>query len=102
MGTLTDWHSSILPILETSPAHPALPPSSLPQLAASWRAGFFEEIQARFDTGLPDEDIDVTHRRVLDRLLEGMGVGFGEEGEMGWNDEIRRRAVGGWHVMHGE
>ncbi|KAH7379801.1 haloacid dehalogenase [Cadophora sp. MPI-SDFR-AT-0126] len=70
MGTCCDWHSSIVPALQSSPPTPLLPSSSLPNLATDWRAVFFQEIHLRFEAGLPAEDIDATHRRVLNRLLE--------------------------------
>ena len=65
MGTCCDWYSSILPILGSAPPLPSLPLKALEQLAKDWRAGFFEEIEARFQAEAPAEDIDVTHRRVL-------------------------------------
>lgn len=80
MGTCLDWHSSILPLLETSPPHPFLPTGSLSQLAMDWRAGFFGETHRRFEQQLPPEDIDVTHRRVPDRLLEDKGISAEKEG----------------------
>ncbi|KAI9804656.1 MAG: hypothetical protein M1833_006731 [Piccolia ochrophora] len=91
MGTCCDWHSSILPVLHSCPASPRLPPQTLPQLAADWRAGFFEEIHRRFEAGEAAEDIDVTHRRVLDRLLTERGVGRDEWGE-GTRGGLARRS----------
>ena len=98
MGTCLDWHSSIVPLLETSPSHPSLPLDSLPQLALDWRAGFFEEIHRRFQRKLPQEDIDVTHRRVLDRLLESRTLGRGVDV---WDEPVRERLVQGWHTQGG-
>jgi FMN phosphatase YigB (HAD superfamily) len=77
MGTSFDWHPSIVPVLLS-----ALSSSPIPKILATrpfqtssrWRAGFCEEIHRRFVAGYASEDIDVTHRRVLDRLLEEKGV----------------------------
>ncbi|GAA5971889.1 hypothetical protein JCM11641_001558 [Rhodosporidiobolus odoratus] len=79
MGTCLDWYTSLLPALQTAsssaPTTSLQDPAALSQLALDWRQGFFEEIQARFDKGEEQEDIDCTHRRVLDRLLQEKGVG---------------------------
>ena len=62
-------------------------------LALEWRQGFFDEIHARFNAGEPQEDIDETHRRVLQRLL----------GDDRWKafksmtDERVDRCVAAWH-----
>ncbi|PVH83898.1 haloacid dehalogenase [Cadophora sp. DSE1049] len=96
MGTCCDWHSSILPALQAGPSTPLLPSSEFPKLATDWRAGFFKEIHARFEAGLPAEDIDVTHRRVLDRLLEEKGID-----EAAWEEDMRRELVDRWHVQIG-
>jgi FMN phosphatase YigB (HAD superfamily) len=92
MGTCLDWHSSILPALQSSPQLPHLPSASLSQLALDWRSGFFSEIHERFQAGEPAEDIDVTHRRILDHLLEERVV----HQEM-WDEDVRRRLVDSWH-----
>ena len=66
------------------------------QLAKAWRAGYFAEVQARFERGEVEEDIDVTHRRVLDQLLE--------EGKVGveWDEGVRQTLVKKWHKLPGE
>jgi hypothetical protein len=69
----------------------------LSQLALGWRASFFDEIHARFQAGEDAEDIDVTHRRVLDRLLHEKGVDLSM-----WNDEVRQKLVDQWHKQIGE
>jgi len=89
MGTCLDWHTSILPYLPNH--HVALPESDISQFALDWRQGFFDEIQARFERGDTQEDIDVTHRRVLDRLLLERGAG--------WREHERKGAVNAWHSM---
>lgn len=96
MGTCVDWYSSILPALETVPATPALPSESLPQLAADWRAGFFKETRTRREASQPIEDIDVTHRRVLNWLLLARGVTPAQ-----WDDRVRKKLVAAWHEQRG-
>jgi hypothetical protein len=97
MGTCCDWYSSLLPALTSSPDPPLLPSLELSQLALGWRAGFFDEIHARFQAGEAAEDIDVTHRRVLDRILHEKGIDLSM-----WNDEVRRKLVDQWHKQIGE
>ena len=93
MGTCTDWHSALLPSITALP--PLVPPLQLTpsDFLLQWRLGFFDEIHYRFQRGESAEDIDVTHRRVLDRLL-------GEH--KGWNNEQRDALVKGWHKQVGE
>jgi hypothetical protein len=96
MGTCCDWFSSIVPALEASPSLPNLPHSAMPKLAIDWREGFFKEIHFRFSTGEKAEDIDITHRRVLDRLLEERGIDC-----MLWDNEVRNLLVDHWHSQIG-
>ena len=93
MGTCTDWHSALLPTVTALP--PLEPPLEITpsDLLLQWRSGFFEEIHAQFERGDPAEDIDTTHRRVLDRIL-----GKRE----GWSGEQRDMLVRGWHEQVGE
>lgn len=93
MGTCTDWHSALLPAVTTLP--PLEPPLEITpsDLLLQWRLGFFEEIHTRFERGDPAEDIDATHRRVLDRIL-------GER--EGWSSEQRDVLVRGWHEQVGK
>ena len=94
MGTCCDWLSSLLPALHTCPPHPSLIPTEpkLRELAIAWREGFFHEIHVQFRDSKPTEDIDVTHRRVLDRLLEEKGIDI-----VCWDDGVRDRLVRQWH-----
>lgn len=92
MGTCCDWYSSILNIINASPSIIGLPPQKREQLAKDWRAGFFSEIHARFRAGQPSEDIDITHRRVLDDLLALGGIG-----NDAWDNDVRKKLVVGWH-----
>ena len=96
MGTCVDWHSSILPALEKAPTIPALPPESLAQLAIDWRAGFFKETSNRGEASQPIEDIDITHRRVLNWLLLARGVTPAQ-----WDDGVRSKLVAAWHEQRG-
>lgn len=93
MGTCTDWHSALLPLITSLPSLAPPLPYTLGEFLLQWRLGFFAEIHARFERGEPNEDIDFTHRRVLDNL-----VGESE----GWDDEMRERLVRGWHNQVGE
>jgi 2-haloalkanoic acid dehalogenase type II len=96
MGTCCDWLSSLLPVFQLLPPHPSLDPAEteLRRLAIAWREGFFEEIHDRFQKGLPSEDIDVTHRRVLDRLLLDRGITIDV-----WDESARIQLVRQWHVQ---
>jgi FMN phosphatase YigB (HAD superfamily) len=63
MGTCLDWHSTVSQVLEDALSSPD--GAELPFNALSWRHAFFHEIYTRFEAGLPQEDIDETHRRTL-------------------------------------
>ena len=97
MGTCVDWYSTILPALENAPTIPALPTDSLPQLAIDWRAGFFKETSNRREASQPVEDIDITHRRVLNWLLLARGVTPTQ-----WDDDVRNKLVAAWHEVKGK
>ena len=105
MGTCLDWHSSILPTLARAMHQAASrqqqhPPSDqeISDLALDWRQGFFDEIHARFEAGEPVEDIDVIHRRVLERLMnEQKWQRFGRISE-----EDIGTCVSAWHMQQGE
>ncbi|PWY87894.1 HAD-like protein [Aspergillus sclerotioniger CBS 115572] len=97
MGTCTNWHPSIQTALSTTPSLTHLPTETIAQLASSWRSSFFNEIHRRFHAGLGTESIDVTHRRVLDGLLDGMGLNGGDGGGVG--EEERERLVAAWHFQ---
>jgi len=94
MGTCCDWYSSILPALQAAPSIPALPPDALAKLAADWREGFFKEANMRYEARQPVEDIDVTHRRVLNWLLLARGVSPRD-----WDGGVRSKLVQAWHVQ---
>lgn len=65
MGTCLDWHSTVVRALP-----PGIPEAVRSRLALDWREEFFSELHMRSRQGLPPEDIDVTHRRTLLRLLQ--------------------------------
>ena len=50
----------------------------------------------RREASQPVEDIDVTHRRVLNWLLLARGVTPAQ-----WNDGVRNKLVGAWHEPRG-
>ncbi|KAJ6588460.1 haloacid dehalogenase [Mycena capillaripes] len=90
MGTCTDWESSIVASLKQQPPTTV----DLPSLAAAWRSGFFKEIHDRFERGEPAEDIDITHRRVLDTLLDEAGIAYTV-----WGEDVRQNLVNSWHYQ---
>lgn len=96
MGTCCDWLTSMLPALHNCPPHSSLTPAEprLRELAIAWRESFFQEIHARFERGDPNEDIDITHHRTLDRLLEAKGIGLDT-----WDSKTRNKLVHQWHIQ---
>ncbi|KAI2780703.1 HAD-like protein [Daldinia loculata] len=64
MGTCLDWHSGVANAL---PA--AIAEATRSRLGLDWREEFFKELHARSQQGLPPEDIDITHRKTLLRIL---------------------------------
>lgn len=109
-GTCVNWYDPIVDALNSCPGLGNISPGlyftvdvlesldslSADQLAKDWRAGYFAEVQARLERGEVEEDIDVTHRRVLDQLLE--------EGKVGveCDEGVRQRLVKKWHKLPGE
>ncbi|KAL6721980.1 hypothetical protein ACLMJK_001085 [Lecanora helva] len=92
MGTCCDWNSSILPALHSAPSTAALPSEVFPQLARDWREGFFKEAHNRYEARQPVEDIDITHRRVLNWLLLARKVTPAQ-----WDENVRTMLVQAWH-----
>lgn len=64
MGTCLDWHTSIVAALPAS-----IPQEKRSQFALEWRQTYFEYNAARLAAGQPPENIDVSHRHTLQRLL---------------------------------
>lgn len=89
MGTCLDWHSNITSILPNG-----LSPAARSAFAIEWRQAYFDANSARVREGKPPEDIDVTHRRVLNELLA-------KHAEMLplFSDEIKEQAVRAWHTQ---
>jgi FMN phosphatase YigB (HAD superfamily) len=96
MGTCVDWHSSLLSLLPITRSQPSQP-TAHDALLTAWRAVFFAEIQSRHVAKLPPEDIDVTHRRLLETLLHERGLGETD----GWTEEKKVELVQGWHFQQG-
>ena len=88
MGTCLDWHRTIV---DAFPVGVDLKTRS--DLAIAWRESFFEDIHDRFERGLPQEDIDVTHARLLKTLLEK------QYSEVNLSSEEQNLAVRAWHRM---
>jgi len=90
MGTCIDWYSTVSPILKdavsSSDGAGPSPPNAL-----AWRHMFFQEIHNRFEAGLPQEDIDETHRRTLLALL----------GERTMEADKVEACVRAWHSQKG-
>lgn len=97
MGTCTDWETTITLAMELCGNYRnVLSSVERAKLAAAWRAGFFAEIHHRFEKGLPGEDIDITHRRVLDQLLAEREIS-----SQGIGEEDREKLVQSWHQQMG-
>lgn len=116
MGTCLDWHSSVVRGLPQ-----AIPEPVRSAMALDWRQAFFDELQYRSFQGMPPQDIDVTHRRTLLRVLEGevykdhayrffrQGCSHGDEDRSAGDDTNNSEfcctgpafqvAVGSWHSM---
>jgi hypothetical protein len=92
MGTCLDWHSTVSPILKEAVSSSNEIGSRSPN-ALSWRHRFFNEIHSRFEAGLPQEDIDETHRRTLLALLRGEGWTM--------DDDKVEACVRAWHSQKG-
>jgi hypothetical protein len=91
MGTCLDWHSTVSPVLEDVLSSPD--GARVPFNALSWRHAFFREIHTRFEAGLPQEDIDETHRRTLLELLH--------RSERKMDDDKVEACVRAWHSQKG-
>jgi hypothetical protein len=92
MGTCLDWHPTVSPILKEAVSSSNEIGSSPPN-ALAWRHRFFNEIHSRFEAGLPQEDIDETHRRTLLALLH--------DGGWAMEPEKVEACVRAWHSQKG-
>jgi 2-haloalkanoic acid dehalogenase type II len=87
MGTCLDWHSSIVAALPST-----LPKDVSSNFALEWRQEYFGANAARQDAGKPPEDIDITHRRVLDEALDKhLDI------KPLFTEEVKQNAVKAWH-----
>lgn len=93
MGTCCDWHTGIVKAMEKLPDVHGLPSREYDRFALDWRKEFFQEIDARFEQGLPHENIDRTHRRILDHLLDR------RDGMEKWEEGHRQSLIDAWHVQ---
>ncbi|KAI1774028.1 HAD-like protein [Hypoxylon cercidicola] len=99
MGTCLDWHSGVVEALPT-----AIPEPVRSKMALDWREEFFSELHARSAQGLPPEDIDVTHRKTLLRILGREAYGDERRCFVGLDDGSTdvtwiEAAVRSWHKM---
>lgn len=103
MGTCLDWHSSVVSTLPQ-----AIPEPVRSAMALDWRQEFFDELHARSRQGVAPEDIDVTHRRTLLRILEREPYkdhrhcffvqGLPEDSDVRESPTVDE-VVGSWHSM---
>ena len=94
MGTCLDWHSGIVPARSCALSSSLNPKISLPdlsKLATDWRVASLKRY-IDSSSGDPSEGTEVTHRRVLDRLLEEKGIDLSS-----CDEDVRNRLVDGWH-----
>ncbi|KUI56003.1 (S)-2-haloacid dehalogenase 4A [Cytospora mali] len=92
MGTCLDWHSSIVAALPER-----IPRPKRSQLAIDWREAFFQDIHDRFEKALPQEDIDTTHARLLESLLQTKTTEIQEY--YVFSKDEKEKAVRAWHNM---
>lgn len=88
MGTCLDWHTGVVASFPER-----IPLLTRKQLSLAWRESFFADIHARFQEGLPPEDIDRTHARLLAQLLEH------QFRELSLSEAEQAAAVRSWHTM---
>lgn len=89
MGTCLDWHSSIVAAFP-----PALPSEVGSKFALEWRQAYFDANTVRQNASKPPEDIDVTHRRVLDEVLDKH-----PDIKPLFTQEVKDQAVKAWHIQ---
>jgi len=65
MGTCLDWHSHIVASLPFDIPNPVRY-----SFALEWRQAYFDANTDRLAQGLPTEDIDITHARTWDEVVE--------------------------------
>lgn len=87
MGTILDWHSSIVNALPDS-----LADRDKSSFALEWRQAYFDANTSRLAQGNPVLDFDETQRQVLDVFLS-------ERPALGhhFSDEAKERLIDAWH-----
>jgi FMN phosphatase YigB (HAD superfamily) len=88
MGTCVDWHSVVSDTLASN-----MDIDTAKAVATDWRAGFFAEIHRQFAAKESPEDIDVTHLRVLNSILQSRNISL--------SDGAKKLAVASWHHQKG-
>lgn len=89
MGTCVDWHTVVSSTLAQN-----LGIDVAKAVATDWRAGFFTEIHRQFTAKESPEDIDVTHLRVLNIILQDRKISL--------DDNAKELAVASWHQQKGK
>ena len=89
MGTCLDWHSSIITALPST-----LDRDASSKFALEWRQMYFDANAARLQAGKPPEDIDTTHRRVLNEVLDKH-----PDIQPQFTEEVKDNAVKAWHTQ---
>lgn len=88
MGTCLDWHSIILSTLPS-----ALPESIRSEFALIWRQTYFAANATRLASDLPVENIDITHAKTLDSLLESKYTNLAQH----FTPEVKTALIAAWH-----
>lgn len=87
MGTCLDWHTGITSILPSQ-----MTETERSDFALEWRQAYFKAINAHFRKHEPPEDIDITHLRTLNEMLERH-----PDLKPYFSEEVKARAVEQWH-----
>lgn len=89
MGTCLDWHQSLIKALPDS-----IPEQERSKLVLEWRQDFFNAIAERHANGMPPEDIDMTHKRTLNSLLQRH-----DQYMSLFSEDVQVTCVAAWHSM---
>jgi 2-haloalkanoic acid dehalogenase type II len=89
MGTCLDWRSSIVSALPF-----ALSDEAKSEFALEWRQAYFDSNTARLREGLAPENIDITHRRVLNEILDKH-----QDIKTLFTEEVKEKAIKAWHIQ---
>ncbi|KAL0576427.1 hypothetical protein V5O48_005563 [Marasmius crinis-equi] len=87
MGTCLYWHTTIVQVLPKE-----LTEDQKSHFALNWRQTYFDTNAARIRNNQPPEDIDETHRRTLDVMLDQH-----PDFKPFFTDAIRQEAIAAWH-----